>query len=132
MPGFAAAYGELPHDRGRGRRTQALPAATPIPREGAQGIPGRSAPDEIPVLPVGGITPNSLKEYWDAGADGSDSARRCASRATPPKESRRAAAGFPGSRPGAAEEAVTAGRLKTVNGVNVAKGREYRESGGMA
>lgn len=27
-------------------------------------------PEEIPVLPVGGITPNGLKEYWDAGADG--------------------------------------------------------------
>ena len=27
-------------------------------------------PEEIPVLPVGGITPNSMKEYWDAGANG--------------------------------------------------------------
>src|SRR5258706_7207872 len=27
-------------------------------------------PKEMPVLPVGGITPNSLKDYWEAGADG--------------------------------------------------------------
>lgn len=27
-------------------------------------------PKEIPVLPVGGITPNSMKDYWDAGAGG--------------------------------------------------------------
>jgi len=24
-------------------------------------------PREMPVLPVGGITPNSLKDYWEAG-----------------------------------------------------------------
>jgi 2-dehydro-3-deoxyphosphogalactonate aldolase len=27
-------------------------------------------PKEMPVLPVGGITPNSLKDYWEAGANG--------------------------------------------------------------
>ena len=27
-------------------------------------------PKEMPVLPVGGITANNMKEYWDAGADG--------------------------------------------------------------
>ena len=27
-------------------------------------------PKEVPVLPVGGITPGSMKEYWEAGADG--------------------------------------------------------------
>ena len=27
-------------------------------------------PKEMPVLPVGGITTNNMKEYWDAGADG--------------------------------------------------------------
>lgn len=27
-------------------------------------------PREIPVLPVGGITPANMKEYWDAGAEG--------------------------------------------------------------
>jgi len=27
-------------------------------------------PKETPVLPVGGITANNMKEYWDAGADG--------------------------------------------------------------
>jgi 2-dehydro-3-deoxyphosphogalactonate aldolase len=27
-------------------------------------------PREVPVLPVGGITPANLKEYWDVGADG--------------------------------------------------------------
>jgi 2-dehydro-3-deoxyphosphogalactonate aldolase len=27
-------------------------------------------PKDMPVLPVGGITANNMKEYWDAGADG--------------------------------------------------------------
>ena len=27
-------------------------------------------PKEVPVLPVGGISPNNMKEYWEAGADG--------------------------------------------------------------
>lgn len=27
-------------------------------------------PRNVPVLPVGGITPGNMKEYWDAGADG--------------------------------------------------------------
>ena len=27
-------------------------------------------PVDMPVLPVGGITPGNMKEYWDAGADG--------------------------------------------------------------
>jgi 2-dehydro-3-deoxyphosphogalactonate aldolase len=27
-------------------------------------------PREIPILPVGGITPGNMKEFWDAGADG--------------------------------------------------------------
>jgi 2-dehydro-3-deoxyphosphogalactonate aldolase len=27
-------------------------------------------PREVPILPVGGITPANMKEYWDAGADG--------------------------------------------------------------
>ena len=27
-------------------------------------------PKEIPILPVGGITPDSMKDYWNAGADG--------------------------------------------------------------
>jgi len=27
-------------------------------------------PKEMPVLPVGGITPGNMKEYWEAGADG--------------------------------------------------------------
>lgn len=27
-------------------------------------------PREVPVLPVGGITPNNMNEYWEAGADG--------------------------------------------------------------
>jgi 2-dehydro-3-deoxyphosphogalactonate aldolase len=27
-------------------------------------------PKEVPVLPVGGITPGNMKEYWEAGADG--------------------------------------------------------------
>ncbi len=27
-------------------------------------------PREMPVLPVGGITPGNMKEYWEAGADG--------------------------------------------------------------
>jgi 2-dehydro-3-deoxyphosphogalactonate aldolase len=27
-------------------------------------------PREVPILPVGGISPGNLKEYWDAGADG--------------------------------------------------------------
>jgi len=27
-------------------------------------------PPDMPILPVGGITPKSLREYWDAGADG--------------------------------------------------------------
>ena len=27
-------------------------------------------PKEVPVLPVGGITPSNMKEYWEAGADG--------------------------------------------------------------
>jgi 2-dehydro-3-deoxyphosphogalactonate aldolase len=27
-------------------------------------------PKEMPVLPVGGITPENMKDYWDAGADG--------------------------------------------------------------
>jgi 2-dehydro-3-deoxyphosphogalactonate aldolase len=27
-------------------------------------------PKEFPVLPVGGITPGNIKEYWEAGADG--------------------------------------------------------------
>jgi len=27
-------------------------------------------PKDMPVLPVGGITPGNMKEYWDAGADG--------------------------------------------------------------
>ena len=27
-------------------------------------------PVDIPVLPVGGITPGNMKEYWEAGADG--------------------------------------------------------------
>jgi 2-dehydro-3-deoxyphosphogalactonate aldolase len=27
-------------------------------------------PREVPVLPVGGITPGNMKEYWEAGADG--------------------------------------------------------------
>lgn len=27
-------------------------------------------PKEVPVLPVGGIAPASLKDYWEAGADG--------------------------------------------------------------
>ncbi|MGH7821512.1 MAG: 2-dehydro-3-deoxy-6-phosphogalactonate aldolase [Candidatus Binatia bacterium] len=27
-------------------------------------------PPEMPILPVGGITPKNLREYWDAGADG--------------------------------------------------------------
>ncbi len=27
-------------------------------------------PKEVPILPVGGITPANMKEYWDAGADG--------------------------------------------------------------
>ena len=27
-------------------------------------------PRDVPVLPVGGITPNNMKEYWEAGADG--------------------------------------------------------------
>lgn len=27
-------------------------------------------PKEIPVLPVGGVTPANMREYWDAGADG--------------------------------------------------------------
>ena len=27
-------------------------------------------PKEVPILPVGGITPESLKDYWNAGADG--------------------------------------------------------------
>ncbi len=27
-------------------------------------------PKEVPVLPVGGIGPNNMKEYWEAGADG--------------------------------------------------------------
>jgi 2-dehydro-3-deoxyphosphogalactonate aldolase len=27
-------------------------------------------PKEVPVLPVGGITPANMKDYWDAGADG--------------------------------------------------------------
>lgn len=27
-------------------------------------------PKDVPILPVGGITPANMKEYWDAGADG--------------------------------------------------------------
>ena len=27
-------------------------------------------PRNIPILPVGGITPSNMKEYWEAGADG--------------------------------------------------------------
>ena len=27
-------------------------------------------PKNVPVLPVGGITPGNMKEYWEAGADG--------------------------------------------------------------
>jgi 2-dehydro-3-deoxyphosphogalactonate aldolase len=27
-------------------------------------------PREIPILPVGGITPGNMKDYWEAGADG--------------------------------------------------------------
>ena len=27
-------------------------------------------PKEVPVLPVGGITPGNMKEYWESGADG--------------------------------------------------------------
>jgi 2-dehydro-3-deoxyphosphogalactonate aldolase len=27
-------------------------------------------PKDVPVLPVGGVTPANMKEYWDAGADG--------------------------------------------------------------
>ena len=27
-------------------------------------------PKEVPILPVGGITPDSMKDYWNAGADG--------------------------------------------------------------
>jgi 2-dehydro-3-deoxyphosphogalactonate aldolase len=27
-------------------------------------------PREVPILPVGGITPGNMKEYWEAGADG--------------------------------------------------------------
>lgn len=27
-------------------------------------------PKSVPVLPVGGITPGNMKDYWDAGADG--------------------------------------------------------------
>lgn len=27
-------------------------------------------PKEVPVLPVGGITPTNMKDYWEAGADG--------------------------------------------------------------
>jgi 2-dehydro-3-deoxyphosphogalactonate aldolase len=27
-------------------------------------------PENMPILPVGGITPKNLREYWDAGADG--------------------------------------------------------------
>jgi 2-dehydro-3-deoxyphosphogalactonate aldolase len=27
-------------------------------------------PGDLPILPVGGIAPTSLREYWDAGADG--------------------------------------------------------------
>lgn len=27
-------------------------------------------PREVPILPVGGITPDSMKDYWNAGADG--------------------------------------------------------------
>jgi 2-dehydro-3-deoxyphosphogalactonate aldolase len=27
-------------------------------------------PKEVPILPVGGITPLNMKDYWDAGADG--------------------------------------------------------------
>ena len=27
-------------------------------------------PADMPILPVGGITPKNLREYWDAGADG--------------------------------------------------------------
>ena len=27
-------------------------------------------PKNVPVLPVGGITPNNMKDYWEAGADG--------------------------------------------------------------
>lgn len=27
-------------------------------------------PREIPILPVGGITPDNMKDYWEAGADG--------------------------------------------------------------
>jgi 2-dehydro-3-deoxyphosphogalactonate aldolase len=27
-------------------------------------------PRNVPLLPVGGITPGNMKEYWDAGADG--------------------------------------------------------------
>jgi 2-dehydro-3-deoxyphosphogalactonate aldolase len=27
-------------------------------------------PKDIPILPVGGINPANMKDYWDAGADG--------------------------------------------------------------
>jgi 2-dehydro-3-deoxyphosphogalactonate aldolase len=27
-------------------------------------------PKEVPILPVGGITPDGMKDYWNAGADG--------------------------------------------------------------
>ncbi|HXF15544.1 MAG TPA: 2-dehydro-3-deoxy-6-phosphogalactonate aldolase, partial [Burkholderiales bacterium] len=27
-------------------------------------------PKDVPVLPVGGITPGSMREYWEAGANG--------------------------------------------------------------
>jgi 2-dehydro-3-deoxyphosphogalactonate aldolase len=27
-------------------------------------------PREVPILPVGGITPGNMKDYWEAGADG--------------------------------------------------------------
>ena len=30
----------------------------------------RDMPRNVPLLPVGGITPHNMKDYWEAGADG--------------------------------------------------------------
>jgi 2-dehydro-3-deoxyphosphogalactonate aldolase len=51
-------------------------------------------PPEMPVLPVGGITPGNLREYWDAGADGFGLGSALYKAGATPEKVRQAAAAF--------------------------------------